>query len=101
MKYLKLLQQNETNVLESLQKQFNITLSGEYPADFQVIKAALQKRWEELKEGDVSLEILGTFESQVAYMKDLDAIIKTAYDKHQKEIADRRSLIHDHFTNWV
>jgi phage regulator Rha-like protein len=101
MKYLKLLQQNETNVLESIQKQFSITLNGEYPADFLVIKAALKKRWEELKKGDVSLEALSTFESQVKYMKDLDAIIKTAYDKHQKEIADHRSLIHDHFNNWA
>lgn len=101
MKYLKLLQQNEQNVLESIQKQFSITLSGEYPADFQVIKAALKKRWEELKDGDVSLETLGTFESQVKYMKDLDVVIKMAYDKHQKEIADHRALIHDHFTNWV
>ena len=101
MKYFKLLQQNEQNVLESIQKQFNITLSGEYPNDFQEIKAALKKRWEELKEGDVSLETLGTFESQVKYLKDLDVIIKMAYDKHQKEIADRRSLIHDHFNNWV
>ena len=101
MKYSLLLQQNEKQVLESLQKQFNITLSGEYPADFQTIKEALKKRWEELKEGDVSLEVLGAFESQVKYMKDLDLLIKTAYDKRQKEIADRRSLIHDHFTNWV
>jgi hypothetical protein len=101
MKYSLLLQQNEKQVLESLQKQFNITLSGEYPADFQVIKETLKKRWEELKKGDVSLEALSTFESQVKYMKDLDAIIKTAYDKHQKEIADRRSLIHDHFNNWA
>ena len=87
--------------MESIQKQFNITLSGEYPADFQAIKIALEKRWKELKEGDVSLEVLSTFESQVKYMKDLDILIKSAYDKHQKEIADHRSLIHDHFTNWV
>lgn len=101
MKYSLLLQQNEKQVLESLQKQFNITLSGEYPADFQVIKETLKKRWEELKEGDVSLEVLNTFRAQVEYMKDLDATIKTAYDKQQKEIADYRSLIHDYFTNWV
>ena len=101
MNYFKLLQQNEKQVLESLQKQFNITLSGEYPADFQEIKAALKKRWEELKEGDVSLETLGTFESQVKYMKNLDTGLKNAYNEQQEKIADQRSLIHDHFNNWV
>lgn len=101
MKYLLLLQSNEKQVLESLQKQFNMTLSGEYPADFQAIKTALEKRWEELREGDVSLEVLGSFESQVKYMKNLDAVLKNAYIEQQKKIADHKALIHDHFTNWV
>lgn len=101
MKYQLLLQQNEKQVLESLQKHFNIALSGDYPADFQLIKTTLKECWEELKEGDVSLEVLGTFEAQVKYIRDLDAILKSAYDKQQKEIADQRALIHDHFTNWV
>lgn len=101
MKYSLLLQQNEKQVLESLQKQFNITLSGEYPADFHSIKAALEKRWKELKAGDVSLETLCAFEGQVKYIKDLDAVLKSSYDKRQKDIADKRALIHAHFTNWA
>jgi hypothetical protein len=100
MKYSLLLSQSEKQVLESIQKQFNLAFSGKYPGDFQIIRTALEKRWKELKAGEVSLEVLSSFESQVKYMKNLDMALKNAYEQRQKEIADQRALIHDHFTNW-
>lgn len=100
MKYSLLLLQNEKQVLESIQKQFNLAFSGKYPSDFQIIRTALEKRWKDLKAGEVSLEILSAFESQVKYMKNLDAVLKKTYEQRKKEIADQRALIHDHFTNW-
>lgn len=99
MTYFNLLQPQEKDFIDSLQKELGFTLQNEFKPDFAVMKSALKDKFGPLKDSENVTE-LGITLSQIKKVKEIQEYLQNIQDQM---LADRNKYVSDvekEFANW-
>lgn len=99
MNYFNLLQQQERDFLNALQKELDFTLQNDFHPDFAVMKSALKDKFGPLKDSE-NVQGLGITLSQVKKLKE----IQTSLQEFENNMLEQRNEyvqdIEKEFANW-
>lgn len=99
MNYFNLLQSQEKEFINSLQKELELTLENNFKSDFAVIKSALKDKFGALKDSE-NVTGLGITLSQIKKVKEIQSHLQNVEDN----MFEQRDLyvqdIEKEFANW-
>lgn len=99
MNYFNLLQPQEKDFIDSLQKELGFTLQNEFKPDFAVMKSALKDKFGPLKDSENVTE-LGITLSQIKKVKEIQFFLQ---EIENQIIFDKNEYVQDieqEFANW-
>ena len=99
MKYFNLLQSQEKDFIDALQKELGFNLQNEFRSDFAVIKSALRDKFGALKDSENVTE-LGITLAQIKNAKSIQDYLQGVEDDM---LAQRNQFVQDvekEFANW-
>lgn len=99
MKYFNLLQSQEKDFINSLQKELGFTLLNEFKSDFAVIKSALKDKFGPLKDSE-NVNELGITLSQIKKVKEIQEHLQNMQDQLLTERNKYVSDVEKEVANW-
>lgn len=99
MTYFNLLQPQEKDFLNSLQRELGFTLQNDFKSDFAVIKAVLKDKFGPLKDSE-NLSGLGITLAQIKKAKEIQEYLQNIQDQMLAERNKYVSDVEKEFANW-
>jgi hypothetical protein len=99
MTYFNLLQPQEKDFIDSLQKELGFTLQNEFKPDFAVMKSALKDKFGPLKDSENVTE-LGITLSQIKKAKEIQSYLQEIEDNMINERNAYVQNIEQEIANW-
>lgn len=99
MNYFNLLQPQEKDFLNALQKELDFTLQNEFRSDFAVMKSALRDKFGHLKDSE-NVSELGITLSQIKNVKSIQSYLQDIEDNMFEQRDQHVQDIEKEITSW-